>query len=269
MPHRGHQPDRRLTCCAGSSWSAPGSPACARPRRCGSSGFAGDLTIAGGEPHEPYDRPPLSKQLLAAPSSRRRARCAGAPGVEADWRLGRHAGSPSTPAPRRVTLDDGDELPLDGLVIADRRRRAGRGRWPPRRRWTGVHVLRSLRRRAGPCGRRVGRARGGSRSWGPGSSAARSRRRCALRGSPSRWSTCSRSRLAPLGAGRRRGIRRPSPRPWRGAAARPAGGRARGRRRADGRAAAGRRAHRRRRRRGRARRGARRGVARGVRPGRS
>ena len=27
-------------------------------------GFAGSLTIIGDEPHEPYDRPPLSKQVL-------------------------------------------------------------------------------------------------------------------------------------------------------------------------------------------------------------
>ena len=27
-------------------------------------GFHGSLTIIGDEPHEPYDRPPLSKQVL-------------------------------------------------------------------------------------------------------------------------------------------------------------------------------------------------------------
>ncbi|MEI7718213.1 MAG: FAD-dependent oxidoreductase, partial [Mycobacterium sp.] len=27
-------------------------------------GFEGSLTIIGDEPHEPYDRPPLSKQVL-------------------------------------------------------------------------------------------------------------------------------------------------------------------------------------------------------------
>lgn len=27
-------------------------------------GFAGSLTMIGDEPHEPYDRPPLSKQVL-------------------------------------------------------------------------------------------------------------------------------------------------------------------------------------------------------------
>src|SRR6185312_1640868 len=34
-------------------------------------GFTGSLTLVGEEPHEPYDRPPLSKQLLAG--SRRSA----------------------------------------------------------------------------------------------------------------------------------------------------------------------------------------------------
>jgi 3-phenylpropionate/trans-cinnamate dioxygenase ferredoxin reductase component len=28
-------------------------------------GFAGRLTLVGDEPYEPYDRPPLSKQVLA------------------------------------------------------------------------------------------------------------------------------------------------------------------------------------------------------------
>src|SRR4051795_3347 len=28
-------------------------------------GFSGAITLVGDEPHEPYDRPPLSKQLLA------------------------------------------------------------------------------------------------------------------------------------------------------------------------------------------------------------
>ncbi|HEX4354750.1 MAG TPA: FAD-dependent oxidoreductase, partial [Polyangiales bacterium] len=28
-------------------------------------GFAGTLTLIGEEPHAPYDRPPLSKQLLS------------------------------------------------------------------------------------------------------------------------------------------------------------------------------------------------------------
>ena len=27
-------------------------------------GFTGSLTLIGDEPHEPYDRPPLSKQVL-------------------------------------------------------------------------------------------------------------------------------------------------------------------------------------------------------------
>ena len=28
-------------------------------------GFDGTITVVGDEPHQPYDRPPLSKQILA------------------------------------------------------------------------------------------------------------------------------------------------------------------------------------------------------------
>lgn len=31
-------------------------------------GFTGRLTVVGAEPHAPYDRPPLSKEFLTAPS---------------------------------------------------------------------------------------------------------------------------------------------------------------------------------------------------------
>jgi NADPH-dependent 2,4-dienoyl-CoA reductase/sulfur reductase-like enzyme len=51
-------------------------------------GFRGSVTIIGDEPYEPYDRPPLSKQVLhgwvpADHTALPRLRA-----IDADWRLG-------------------------------------------------------------------------------------------------------------------------------------------------------------------------------------
>ena len=63
---------------AASSSSAPRWPASARPRRCATRASTGSITVVGDEPHQPYDRPPLSKQVLAGHVGRRpRSRCAG------------------------------------------------------------------------------------------------------------------------------------------------------------------------------------------------
>jgi 3-phenylpropionate/trans-cinnamate dioxygenase ferredoxin reductase subunit len=51
-------------------------------------GFAGSLTVVGDEPHPPYDRPPLSKQVLLG---RVAADATGLPmrrDPDAQWRLG-------------------------------------------------------------------------------------------------------------------------------------------------------------------------------------
>ncbi|WP_461110225.1 NAD(P)/FAD-dependent oxidoreductase [Streptomyces calidiresistens] len=80
-------------------------------------GFDGELTLVGEEPHPPYDRPPLSKQVLLgggeAPDTTLPftdipdvVHRFGAPAVRLD------------PVARTVTLADGGELPWDGLVIA-------------------------------------------------------------------------------------------------------------------------------------------------------
>ena len=62
-----------------SSSSARRWPGCGRPRRCASAGFDGTLTLVGDEPHLPYDRPPLSKQVLAGDVGARPHRAAVAP----------------------------------------------------------------------------------------------------------------------------------------------------------------------------------------------
>lgn len=83
-------------------------------------GFRGRLVMVGEEPHLPYDRPPLSKQVLAGTwSSDRTVLADGAQlaslGVE--LRLGTRAVALDAEA-RRVTLDDGSVLEGDGVVLA-------------------------------------------------------------------------------------------------------------------------------------------------------
>jgi 3-phenylpropionate/trans-cinnamate dioxygenase ferredoxin reductase component len=80
-------------------------------------GFEGELTVVGDEPHPPYDRPPLSKELLAGEIKDDAVALRGRDELAADWLLGRRATALN---PRRgaLALDDGRELPYDGLVVA-------------------------------------------------------------------------------------------------------------------------------------------------------
>lgn len=82
-------------------------------------GFDGKLTIIGEEPHEPYDRPPLSKQILAGtwdPDRAPLAERATLDELDADWRLGVRATALDLAA-GEVTLSDGGIVSHDGLVI--------------------------------------------------------------------------------------------------------------------------------------------------------
>ena len=83
-------------------------------------GYAGSIVLVGEERHLPYDRPPLSKQILAGTWPPEKA-------VLADSRrasehrveevLGRRAVHLDAAA-RKLELDDGTVLQGDGLVIA-------------------------------------------------------------------------------------------------------------------------------------------------------
>ncbi|MFE4537895.1 NAD(P)/FAD-dependent oxidoreductase [Streptomyces scopuliridis] len=80
-------------------------------------GFTGPLTLVGEEPHPPYDRPPLSKQVLLG---RTRAADIGLPrrrDVDARWKLGVRAGA-IDPIEKKVILADGELIPFDRLLIA-------------------------------------------------------------------------------------------------------------------------------------------------------
>jgi 3-phenylpropionate/trans-cinnamate dioxygenase ferredoxin reductase subunit len=80
-------------------------------------GFAGQLTIVGDEPHRPYDRPPLSKEVLAGSMSCEDVALPGRDELDAEWILGDAATALDTER-RVVTTASGRELPYDGLVIA-------------------------------------------------------------------------------------------------------------------------------------------------------
>jgi NADPH-dependent 2,4-dienoyl-CoA reductase/sulfur reductase-like enzyme len=104
-------------------------------------GFDGSLTIVGDEQHRPYDRPPLSKQVLAGTRAPEDATLDVSGDLHAEWRLGVRAAALDLDR-RTVVLADGDALPFDGVVLAtgaEPRRIPG---WPVD--LEGVHVLRSL-----------------------------------------------------------------------------------------------------------------------------
>ncbi len=83
-------------------------------------GFEGRITLIGSEPSEPYDRPPLSKQLLTGewdvdrlPLRFREEFAA----LDLDFRSGRTATSLDREA-GSVRLDDGEPVTFGGLIIA-------------------------------------------------------------------------------------------------------------------------------------------------------
>src|ERR1700678_4828684 len=82
-------------------------------------GHDGPLTIVGAEIHRPYDRPPLSKQILVGKAGQDDLALALEDGFEADWLLGCRAVALDL-ADKRVRLDRGEDLPFDRLVIATR-----------------------------------------------------------------------------------------------------------------------------------------------------
>jgi NADPH-dependent 2,4-dienoyl-CoA reductase/sulfur reductase-like enzyme len=83
-------------------------------------GFSGELTLIGDEPHRPYDRPPLSKQVLQGawePEQTFFRKKDGYDALALDMRLGVRAVSVDLRA-RRVALADGTFADYDRLIIA-------------------------------------------------------------------------------------------------------------------------------------------------------
>ncbi|WP_424862787.1 NAD(P)/FAD-dependent oxidoreductase [Streptomyces sp. MMS24-I29] len=105
------------------------------------AGWDGPITLVGDEPHMPYNRPPLSKEVLAGKASfdslafRPRADV-----CDVQWRLGTRVVRAGLDR-QVVELDDGETLPYRGLVVAT-------GMRPRRLRCpgpvTGRHTVRTL-----------------------------------------------------------------------------------------------------------------------------
>jgi len=104
-------------------------------------GYEGAITWIGAESARPYDRPPLSKQLLRGEWDPARVALKTSYDVlAADLRLGRRAVSLDV-RERRVTLDDGARIPYDGCVIATG---ATARTLPGSEKVQGVHTLRTM-----------------------------------------------------------------------------------------------------------------------------
>lgn len=107
------------------------------------SGYTGAVTVVGAELDPPYDRPPLSKQVLRGERELVLLRPAdGYDAIGVELRLGVRATGVDVDG-HRVTLDDGSALPYASLVIAT----GARPRTLPSAEVKGVHLLRS----AGDC----------------------------------------------------------------------------------------------------------------------
>ncbi len=107
-------------------------------------GYEGTITVVGDEPHRPYDRPPLSKQVLAGTKAPEATALGVAGGsvddLGIDWLLGATATGLDL-RERAVLLGGGDRLLYDGLVIATG---ASPRRLPGTDHIDGVRTLRTL-----------------------------------------------------------------------------------------------------------------------------
>ena len=82
-------------------------------------GYDGAIVAIGAEPHLPYDRPPLSKELLAGTAEPADIvlRKQGVEDLGVEWRLGTPATALDA-ANRTLTLADGTHVEADGIVLA-------------------------------------------------------------------------------------------------------------------------------------------------------
>ncbi|MFI5774364.1 NAD(P)/FAD-dependent oxidoreductase [Streptomyces sp. NPDC051658] len=105
-------------------------------------GWGGRLTLIGEESRPPYDRPPLSKQILTGAWEPERATLRSLQDLarlEADLRFGQRAAALDVPG-RRVRLGNGESIGFDGLITAT----GVAPRRLPDSDLAGVHVLRTL-----------------------------------------------------------------------------------------------------------------------------
>ncbi len=105
-------------------------------------GFDGDITLIGDEPNLPYDRPPLSKQLLTGEWEVDRLplrTTAEFDALNLNFLSGRSAKGLDVSA-RTVVLEEGERVSFDGLIIATGARALA---LPFGQDLAGVHTLRS------------------------------------------------------------------------------------------------------------------------------
>ena len=107
-------------------------------------GFAGELVVVDADPSAPYDRPPLSKQVLSGDWDADRigllVRPGNDEGLDIDWRVGVGVERLDVGA-RRLDLVGGGTLDFDGLLVATG---AHARHLPGTEGLGGLHVLRTL-----------------------------------------------------------------------------------------------------------------------------
>ncbi|GAA4836173.1 FAD-dependent oxidoreductase [Saccharopolyspora rosea] len=89
-------------------------------------GFSGSVTVIGDEPHEPYDRVALSKNVLTGRVPAQRTALPGSAGLDAEWLLDQRATGLDRRA-KHVVLADGRTVDFDRVLIATGVRAR---RWP-------------------------------------------------------------------------------------------------------------------------------------------
>ncbi|MBX9932045.1 MAG: FAD-dependent oxidoreductase [Methylobacterium sp.] len=104
------------------------------------NGYDGPLSIVGDEPYRPYDRPPLSKHVLAGELAAGATQLPNLVSLDARWHLGQAAIKLDREA-RIIALAGGTALSFDRLLIATG---AQARPWPDPEaaRLSGVHTLR-------------------------------------------------------------------------------------------------------------------------------
>ena len=106
-------------------------------------GYEGRVVLVGAEPHLPYDRPPLSKELLAGIATPEDTLLRPAEDYDElglELHLGRRARSLDLER-REVVLEDGERLGFDGVVLATGAEPRRLSAAPD---LAGIHLLRTL-----------------------------------------------------------------------------------------------------------------------------
>lgn len=80
-------------------------------------GFSGHITMIGDETEKPYDRPPLSKEILQGTMASEDLAFQGATALDVDWKLG-HAATRLNADDKEVHLASGEVVSYDALLLA-------------------------------------------------------------------------------------------------------------------------------------------------------